>query len=165
MRAGFSYAVEQHAQHIIRLDADGQHPPSEAAALFEVAQTSGADLVLGSRFAADTQYTGSWDRRLGVSLVSGWLSWIVRQPLRDPTSGFQVVTQPLAAWFAKHYPDAYPEPWALIHLRRAGFSVTEVPVRFRPRELGESSISGRRAVRHVLRTTRLLIRETFRGRV
>ena len=165
MRRGFAHAVEAGASCVLRMDADGQHPPSEAAKLMDAAKESGADLVVGTRHAEDSEYTGTWDRRLGVGLLAKGLSWIVRQPLRDPASGFQVVSPRLAAWFAEHYPDEYPEPGALIGLKRAGFTVTEVPVRFRPRSAGESTVTGARALRHVLRTTGLLIREGLRGRV
>jgi hypothetical protein len=46
----------------------------------------------------------------------------------------------LLYYFAHDYPTEYPEPEALALLRRHGFSFREVPVAFRPRTTGISSI-------------------------
>ena len=56
------------------------------------------------------------------------------------TAWFWLVSRPLLQCFALHYPSDYPEAEAIALLRRQGFSLGEVPVAFRPRQAGQSSI-------------------------
>jgi hypothetical protein len=100
-----------------------------------------ADLVIGSRFVGESSYrTSTWVRSVGIKLLSFFLSLICRSRITDPTSGFWLLNRKLLYYFAHDYPTEYPEPEALALLRRHGFSFREVPVAFRPRTTGTSSI-------------------------
>lgn len=50
LRTGIQFALEHGAEEIITFDADGQHQPEDLSALTTVLRTTGADLVVGSRF-------------------------------------------------------------------------------------------------------------------
>lgn len=50
LRTGIQFALEHGAEEIITFDADGQHQPEDLASLTTVLRTTGADLVVGSRF-------------------------------------------------------------------------------------------------------------------
>lgn len=140
VQTGFKYALESGCRHLIRLDADGQHPPAEARKLIEAMLAQPVDLVVGTRYGAGSTYHGNWSRRLVLKGLALFVSIICRQRITDPTSGFWLVSRPLLQCFALHYPSDYPEAEAIALLRRQGFSLGEVPVAFRPRQAGQSSI-------------------------
>jgi len=140
VQAGMQYAVERGYDFVVRIDGDGQHPPSEIPKLMSVARETGADLVVGSRFGGGRGPVSARWRQMGVRALSVFLSVICRSRISDPTSGFWMVSRPLFRYFAVEFPSDYPEPEALALLRRQGYAFVEVPVTFRPRTAGVSSI-------------------------
>ncbi len=50
LRTGIQFALDQDAKEIITFDADGQHQADDLSSLLNVLRTTGADLVIGSRF-------------------------------------------------------------------------------------------------------------------
>jgi glycosyltransferase involved in cell wall biosynthesis len=140
MQAGFRYALNQGFAYAIRIDGDGQHPPAECVHLLERMRRGDMDLVVGSRFLGDRSYTSVWYRQAGIWGLSLLLSRICRRRITDPTSGFQIANRSVMTLFAHSYPSDYPEPEALALLSRQGYRFCEVPVRFRPRVAGQSSI-------------------------
>lgn len=140
VQAGFQFADRNGYDLIVRIDGDGQHPPAEIRKLIEMAKSSEADLVVGSRFGAERQIISTRFRYAGVKALAIFLSIICRSRIHDPTSGFWLVKKPLIRYFANEFPSDYPEPEALALLRRQGYTFAEVPVRFRARQAGVSSI-------------------------
>lgn len=140
VQTGFKYALESGYDYLLRLDGDGQHPPAEALKLFESLRACPSDLIVGTRNGSGSAYRGSWSRRLALQGLAAFVSLICRQRITDPTSGFWLVSRPLLHCFALQYPADYPEAEAIALLCRQGFSVAEVPVSFRPRQAGRSSI-------------------------
>lgn len=140
VQTGFHYAIEQGFDYVIRLDADGQHPPAEALKLIQKMMAQPTDLVVGTRYGPNSAYRGNWFRRIVLKALALFVSLICRKRITDPTSGFWLVSRPLLECFILHYPSDYPEPEAIALLRRQGFSYEEVPVAFQPRRAGQSSI-------------------------
>ncbi len=140
VQAGFQYAIRNGYDYVIRIDADGQHPPTEIPKLMAAMAEGGADLVIGTRFGNTRQRVSTRFRYLGIRVLSAFLSRICRSPVTDPTSGFWMLSRPLLDYFANYYPSEYPEPEALALMRRQGYAYREVPVLFRLRTAGESSI-------------------------
>ncbi len=140
MQAGFQFAVRHGFQYVLRVDGDGQHPPSEALRLVQCMCDAGPDLVIGSRFGIANECVSTRFRYLGIRVLAFFLSRICRARISDPTSGFWLVSRPLLDYFAVYYPTDYPEPEALALLRRHGYGFVETPVRFRERQAGISSI-------------------------
>ena len=140
VQTGFKYALEGGYQYLIRLDGDGQHPPAEARKLITAMLAKPTDLILGTRNGEGSTYRGNWWRRLVLKCLAVFVSIICRKRITDPTSGFWLLSRPLLHCFARQYPVDYPEAEAIALLRRQGFSFEEVPVAFRPRQAGQSSI-------------------------
>jgi glycosyltransferase involved in cell wall biosynthesis len=140
VRTGFVDAIERGYGYLLRLDADGQHPPGEAIKLIRRMAEAPTDLIIGTRYGAGSCYHGTPFRRCTLRILAAFVSLICRQRSTDPTSGFWLIARPLLYGFALHYPNDYPEPEALALMRRQGFAFDEVPVAFRPRQAGESSI-------------------------
>ena len=159
VQAGFQYAIEKGYRWAVRIDADGQHPPSQIPLLLERAARSEADLIIGSRFVGSRDHRSTLFRFCGIRL----LSLICRQRIGDPTSGFWLVKRPLLHYFAREYPVDYPEPEALALLRRQGYSYEEVAVNFRTRQAGQSSIRGWGTVYYALKVGLALVVDRVRG--
>ena len=140
VQTGFKYALESDFDWLIRLDGDGQHPPAEARKLVAAMRAHPTDLVVGTRYGPGSTYHGNWLRQFVLKGLAVFVSIICRKRITDPTSGFWLVSRPLLGCFALHYPSDYPEAEAIALLRRQGFSLEEVPVAFKPRQAGESSI-------------------------
>ena len=140
VQTGFKDALECGCDYLIRLDGDGQHPPAEARKLVEAMLRHPTDLIVGTRYGERSTYHGNWSRQLVLKGLALFVSMICRKRITDPTSGFWLVTRPLLQCFALHYPSDYPEAEAIALLRRQGFSLEEVPVAFKPRQAGTSSI-------------------------
>ncbi|HAL91494.1 MAG TPA: glycosyl transferase family 2 [Verrucomicrobia bacterium] len=140
MQAGFRYACEQGYAYAIRLDGDGQHPPSECGALIDRMAQGDVDMVAGSRFLAEGGYTSTMARQIGIAGLAAFLSYACRQKITDPTSGFQMVNRAVMLYFAHQYPADYPEPESLALLSRQGYRFAEVAAKFRERQAGQSSI-------------------------
>jgi glycosyltransferase involved in cell wall biosynthesis len=140
MQTGFKYALRQGYPVAVQCDGDGQHPAEELLHLVERVEAGAADVVIGSRYVADTGYVAPLARRVGKSLLSRWIDALIGGGITDTTSGFRALNRRALALFCEHYPEDYPEPEALVLLHRRGLRVAEVPVHMRERQGGHSSI-------------------------
>lgn len=141
MRAGYKFAVRNGYSYTVQLDADGQHPPAEVRALFDALASSGADVMIGARFAGAGEYEASGPRRWAMRLLSSILSRVTRAKLTDTTSGFKASGPRAVRLFARTYPAEYlgDTVEALVIAARAGLSVGQVGVTMRPRAGGRPS--------------------------
>lgn len=164
VQTGFRHAFDQGYRFVVRIDGDGQHPPEEIPKLLAaIGNSKGeADLVIGSRFVGERSYASTLFRFLGIKMLAFFLSAICRNRITDPTSGFWVVNRKLLFYFAHDYPTEYPEPEAIALLRRHGFSFREVPVRFRPRTVGLSSIGAWGTVYYMMKVGLALVVDRIR---
>lgn len=160
MQAGYQYAVAHGFKSVLRLDSDGQHPPSEAYKLLERQKESQADLIVGTRFSSNR--VSSHFRSFGARALSRFLSAICRKTISDPTSGFWLVSSPLLEYFALSFPTDYPEPEAIALLHRLGYSYAEIPVTFRTRKHGHSSIDSLDTIYFIIKVCIALVMDRIR---
>jgi glycosyltransferase involved in cell wall biosynthesis len=163
VQAGFQYAVNHGYDFLVRIDGDGQHPPLEILKMIETAKDPKVDLVVGSRFgAADQELISTRLRYAGIQVLAGFLSYICRSRITDPTSGFWLVKRNLFEYFAREFPTDYPEPEGLAILRRQGYTFAETPVRFRTRQAGVSSIKSWGTIYYALKVGLALVVDRVR---
>ncbi|MGI5868034.1 MAG: glycosyltransferase family 2 protein [Kiritimatiellia bacterium] len=163
VQAGMRHAWDIGHRLVVRLDGDGQHPPSEIPKLLETMEQTGADLVVGSRFlGSDGDQGGTAMRKIGNRLLSVFLSVICRARVTDPTSGFWCVRDDLLRYFSLCYPCEYPEPEALALLRRQGYEMAEADVVVRPRRHGVSTIGSIDTLYFALRVALALVADRVR---
>src|SRR5215217_9034189 len=88
-------AVVNESEYTCVMDADLQHPPAKVRELLKEAQSSGADVVVASRYARGGSYAGlSSPIRKAISIGSKYLAQIVFKEARktsDPMTGFFLV--------------------------------------------------------------------------
>jgi hypothetical protein len=150
VQAGYKLAYELGYQYVIRLDGDGQHDPRDIPRILEALETSGCQMVIGSRFLADNGSRSSRARELGIRFFRLVLRPILGKPVHDPTSGFVGVNRSALEVFSKSFPLEYPEIEALVVLQRKAFRFQEVPCKMRPRTTGRSSITAMKSLYYIL---------------
>ncbi len=163
MQTGYRYAALHGYRIAIQVDADGQHPAEQAPRLVEHLESSGADMVIGSRFLEPSGYRQPLARRTGSVLLGALLAVLTRQRFTDCTSGFRVVNQRVIHAFAHWYPDDYPEPEVILLLCRAGFRIVELDTPMHPRTTGRSSISLAGGLFYVAKVAAALVLDTVRN--
>jgi len=162
MQTGFKYALRNGYDIAVQCDADGQHPPDRVMTLAGHVERGDADLIIGSRYVADTEYTPSMPRRVGKSILSRLVDGLVGGGVTDTTSGFRALNRNALGLFACHYPEDYPEPETLVILHKAGLKAAEVPVQMRPRQGGVTSIGPRSAAFYMVKVALAIFVDAFR---
>jgi glycosyltransferase involved in cell wall biosynthesis len=163
MQAGYRFADQRGYDVAIQVDADGQHDPKEIPRILDPVLEGKADIVIGSRFSSFSGYRFPLLRRIGSRLFSWAVSSIVGQRITDTTSGFRAANRKVIRLYALQYPQDYPEVEAVVMLHRAGFLITEVPVRMNPRLGGDSSISPLRGVYYMIKVPLAIFIGLFRS--
>lgn len=144
-RAGFARAIEQGADVIVEMDADGSHAPEQLPLL--LAALADADLVLGSRWIrGGTVRNWPAHRKLLSQGGNLYARLMLRVPIRDITGGFRAFrTSTLQRIdFASVATQGYVFQVDMAYrVLRAGMHVVEVPITFVEREFGASKMSQR----------------------
>lgn len=94
----FAEAEMRNAEHLVVLDGDGQHDPSDIPEAVETQRETEADIVIGSRFAPDAETDLPLYRRCGLAVVNSLTNLsmgVVRRRswVRDTQSGFRTYNQ------------------------------------------------------------------------
>lgn len=152
LQTGYKYALREGYDCVIQLDADGQHEPADIPALLGVIERREADLALGSRFIGARVYRPVLARRLGMRVFRLLAFVLTGTRFSDVTSGFQALGHDLLRFFtSERYPGDYPDADVLIMLKRAGFTVKEIPVRMYQADGARSMHSGLRPIYYVFK--------------
>lgn len=158
---GLIYAARHGYGAVVRMDGDGQHVPTSGVALFD-ALFAGAELAVGTRFAAVTSFRSTWVRRFGNRFLSTLLTTLCGSTVTDPTSGFRGFSGRAITYFAHTHPHDYPEPESLFMAYRQQFQVVEVPVQMRPRMTGRSSLTPFKSAYYMVKVSFALMLELLR---
>src|SRR5580658_1543108 len=150
VQAGYKLAFELGYQYVIRVDGDGQHDARDIPRILEALRSSGCEMVIGSRFVAESGSRASAMRGLGIRFFRMVLRPILGKPVHDPTSGFVGVNRDALQVFSKSFPLEYPEIEALVVLQRRRFRFQEVPCKMHPRTTGRSSITAVRSIYYIV---------------
>lgn len=164
MRAGFRFAARRGYRAVVQVDADGQHDPAEIPRLLEALERE--DVVVGGRFSGRGDYRAGRARRAAMYLLATIVSWLVRNRMRDVTSGFRAAGPRAIPVFAEHYPVEYLGDTleSLVIAAQAGLRVGEVPVAMRVRSGGRPSTSLSWAVAYIGRALLVLALAAANGR-
>ncbi len=160
--AGFSWALANSYQYIVQMDADFSHNPAHIQRLLDQAY-SGYDVVVGSRYI-DQGKIIDWplDRRIlsyGGSVYARFLTGI---PVKDLTSGFVCYQRKtleqldLSKISSIGYSFQIEMKYAAFKLKR---SITEVPITFKDRELGDSKMNSSIIKEAALAVVRMRLQE------
>ncbi|MAF65713.1 MAG: dolichyl-phosphate beta-D-mannosyltransferase [Planctomycetes bacterium] len=145
-RAGFLRALEMGAEVVIEMDADHSHDPEFVPALVERLATEPAvGLVLGSRGVPGGHSTERTVlRRLLTRAANAYIRTLLGLSVRDCNSGFRCWRRSTLERIA--VADTFSPGPAIVQellykTARAGISIAEVPITFRIRHAGKSTLT------------------------
>lgn len=154
LRTGFQYAVKCGYEAVVQVDADGQHPVSHISDLMNAANTTNADMIIGSRFLNGLPVMRlSSTRRLAMRLLALSASRASRCKITDSTSGFRLIRNPLLKKFSHRFSSNYLGDTyeAIVSSGRSGFKISEISAPIIDRQNGLSSSSTTQAARQTIK--------------
>jgi glycosyltransferase involved in cell wall biosynthesis len=141
VEAGILYAYRGDYDYLVRIDADGQHPPSEIQGLLKSVVEGKADFVIGSRFLGNADYSPNLLRSLSIGMICFLLRVFHNVKVSDCTSGCQIYNREVIKFFARDTNFEYSEVRAIWMAHKAGFRILEQFINMTPRTTGVSSFS------------------------
>lgn len=141
--AGFKKALSLNAELIMEMDADFSHDPKDLPRLIAACE-NGADLAIGSRKIKGGKIIG-WNlkRHLMSNGAMFFARFILGLKTHDITAGFRcfrrAVLEKVKVDSIKSNGYAFQEE-LLYRTEKSGFTILEIPVTFKDRELGKSKL-------------------------
>ena len=161
---GFEYALQNGYDRIVQMDADLSHNPEDILRLIKTSETY--DLVIGSRYYDGVNVINWPMRRLLLSYYANWYArFLTRVPIRDITGGFKCFHRKVLEEinFQKISSEGYSFQIEMNFLAyNRGFQVTEIPIVFTDRTVGESKMNKTIVYEAIWMVPKLLIRKIFR---
>jgi glycosyltransferase involved in cell wall biosynthesis len=157
MRSGFQYAKENGFQKVIQFDADLQHQPKYIKEI--VSKLNELDVVVGSRFAGNSDYKVSFVRSLAMLLLKDSVTRHIGKKMTDVTSGFRGANKKAIDIFTDFYPSEYLADTveSLIMAHDKGLSIGEIPVTMQERQGGMPSQNIFRSTLYLFRSILVII--------
>ncbi|WP_067966670.1 polyprenol monophosphomannose synthase [Nocardiopsis trehalosi] len=158
--AGMTRALDDGADFVAQMDADLSHPPGYLPHLLGTMLSTGAGVVIGSRYVPGGSLSEQWGVRR--RLLSGWanayVKTILAMPIRDVTAGFKLWRR--EALLAIDLADIRSSGYSFqveMHFRayRRGQKMVEIPIHFEDRQEGASKMDLAVQVESALRPFRL----------
>lgn len=134
--SGVAAARRGRATHLVTLDGDGQHDAADIPALLEAVRQDERTVVVGHRIAERAALPAASSN--AARLASFFAAWAAGVPVGDTQSGFRVYPVALFEHVSTRRGGFVFETEVLLTAARAGWTVTEVPVRVRPRAVQRS---------------------------
>lgn len=134
--------VDPHSDWVLTMDADLNHDPEQIPTFLEASKT--ADVVIGSRSRSKGLVK---ELPLFKRIVSASTNVVLRNAFRmklsDITSGFRLYSAKAVESIRDDIISRNFEVTAelLIRVKKKGFSIAEVPIKFTPRPRGTSKLS------------------------
>ncbi|MFD3455759.1 polyprenol monophosphomannose synthase [Streptomyces sp. NPDC058691] len=161
--AGMLAALDEGAEFVVQMDADGSHPADVIPQMLGTALATGAGFVVGSRYVDGGSLDEEWGkhRQLLSRFANRYARTILDTKIRDITAGFNL-------WRAQTLRDVdlrtldsagYSFQVELKFLAaRAGHNGVEIPIRFEERTEGVSKMNLATQVESALVPLRLRLR-------
>lgn len=162
VQTGYKYAQKHQYDIALQVDGDGQHDPEYIRQLIQPLLDDQADMVIGSRYIDKLGFQSSWTRRIGIRFFSWLIRILTGVKVSDPTSGFRACNKNVIDLFAARYPQDYPEPEAIMYLKRKSYRLAEVSVQMSGRTGGKSSINPIKSIYYIIKVSLAIIIDRFR---
>ena len=142
---GFKWGLKKHYRYFFEMDADFSHNPEDLVRLYQACASGSGDVAVGSRYIRGVNVVNWPMKRVLMSYFAGhYVRFITGMTVMDPTAGFvcycREVLETLSLDHIKFVGYAFQiemkfDAW------KHGFKLTEVPIIFTDRTLGESKMS------------------------
>jgi glycosyltransferase involved in cell wall biosynthesis len=126
LRAGFRYAIEQDADAVVTLDADGQHDPDEIPAFLDAFRLDRPELIIGRRDFREMPPVRRVSNQLGGWLLSASLG----RHVPDNQSGYRLIGRQLMRALLASQEDGFEfEVEMIARCVALGLPIAWVPIR------------------------------------
>jgi glycosyltransferase involved in cell wall biosynthesis len=138
----FKAALKEDCQIIIEMDADGQHDPSEIPLFIKKMETTGTDIVVGSRILGSNYENAPFFRKTFLPYFTWVINTLTGYRMTDAMCGFRAFRKDSLARVAPLL-DTMLEPQYIaaemfIRFAKAGLFVEEIPISLSDRSSGYS---------------------------
>ena len=145
--AGFRWAIEKQYAFIFEMDCDFSHNPEDLIRLHAACSEGKADVAIGSRYITGVNVVNWPMKRVLMSYyASAYVRMITGMTIRDTTAGFKCyrreVLEGIELDKIKFMGYAFQIEMKFTAWK-CGYTLTEVPIIFHDRTLGESKMSGK----------------------
>lgn len=143
---GMTRAVEVGAEFVVQMDADLSHGPEYLPGMLGTLLSSGADVVIGSRYVVGASVASDWpwQRKTLSAFANAYVRVLLRLGIRDVTAGYKVwrSTALQAIGLENVRSSGYSFQVEMNYQARLhGLKLVELPIHFADREAGESKMS------------------------
>ncbi|MBU1917070.1 glycosyltransferase family 2 protein [bacterium] len=140
LKTGCQYALKNDYDFVIQFDGDCQHRADQIQKLFSAYQEGKTDIVIGSRYKKDNEAKLSIAKKLAHKIFSALIHTKNQNPIKDVTSGFQLLNKKAYSYFAflEDFPTQHPDANFLLLSSKVGFKLSEIPVLMKERGRGAS---------------------------
>ena len=161
--AGFNYALERDYEAVVQMDADMSHDPKDVPLLIEAIEN--ADLAIGSRYISGINVVNWPLQRLIISYGANiYTRLVTRLPVRDATGGFKCWRREALEAINLDGVRSQGYSFQIEMTYRAwlkGFRITEIPIIFVDRTVGESKMTRSIMIEAAVMIPRLRIWKLF----
>ena len=145
--AGFRWAIVKQYAFIFEMDCDFSHNPEDLIRLHAACSEGKADVAIGSRYITGVNVVNWPMQRVLMSYyASAYVRMITGMTIRDTTAGFKCyrreVLEGIELDKIKFMGYAFQIEMKFTAWK-CGYTLTEVPIIFHDRTLGESKMSGK----------------------
>jgi len=136
LRTAMVWTLKQNYDFVVFFDSDGQHRTADLIKIIRVHQSSGEDLIIGSRYKDENQHNFSF-RKWGTSLFSGLATRFTGVSVTDVTCGLKLIHRTYLP-IALNLPTEDFHAELIMGLARSGASIREVGIIVPDRITGSS---------------------------
>jgi dolichol-phosphate mannosyltransferase len=162
--AGMGAALEEGAEYVVQMDADGSHPVEAVERMLAAAVDSGAGLVVGSRYVEGGSLDEDWGvhRVLLSRFANRYARVVLGTKIKDITAGFNLWSAAtlrdvdLSTLDSAGYSFQVELKYKAV---RAGHSAVEIPIRFEERTEGVSKMTLRTQLESAVVPIRLRLKK------
>ncbi len=146
-QAGMKYALHSQYDSVLQFDGDGQHNACHIAQMISSLESTGCDIVIGSRFVENKKPRSL--RMLGNRIIQFAVKLTAKKHITDPTSGMRIYNLRMMRILADSK-DLGPEPDTLAYLIRSGASIEEIHVSMNERTAGKSYLTITGSIKYMM---------------
>lgn len=126
LKTGFQYAIKNHYQGIITLDADGQHKIEEIKLFLKTLKQQSVDLIIGSRL--DNTQNMPFVRLTTNVITSKIISALAGQKVDDVQSGFRFISSRLLKNVELKTKNFDTEPEIILKASWLNYPIKNIPI-------------------------------------
>ncbi|MBI5960749.1 MAG: polyprenol monophosphomannose synthase [Chloroflexi bacterium] len=161
---GFRWAMEHGADYMLQMDCDFSHDPKYIPSMIQELESCGCDIVIGSRYIKGGSVDESWGisrKLLSWFANSVYVNMILRTHAKDATGGFRLWRRDVLEGMdlSRVRSNGYIFQVETIYVaEKLGYQVSEVPIYFADRRLGQSKMSFKVQLEAALRVWQVFMR-------